>query len=113
MLGRHERLSSKQMTALIGMLGRESGLTSKQRLDWVVAWAAERKALDVFNYSSYISQLTQQGGRLRDVEAAFEQMQAAGVTPTVVRTTPSSARTATASSGRRRRRCSSRCKQLG
>jgi len=69
------------MTGLIGMLGRDAGFKGKQRLDWVVAWAAERKELNVFHYSSYIAQLTEQNGRLRVAKAAFEQMQAAGVTP--------------------------------
>jgi hypothetical protein len=61
-LERHDPLSSKRMTALIGMLGRESVFKGKQRLDWVVAWAGERKALNVFHYSNYISQLTRQRG---------------------------------------------------
>ena len=81
-LGRHDRLSDKQLLALIGMLGRAPGLKGKQRLDWVMAWGGERKGvLNVFHYSNYISQLTRQPGRLQDAEAAFEQMQAAGVTP--------------------------------
>jgi pentatricopeptide repeat protein len=56
----------------MGMLGRESGFKGKQRLDWAVAWAAERKALDVFHCSSYVAQLTRQRGRLRDAEEAFD-----------------------------------------
>jgi hypothetical protein len=31
---------------VIGMLGRESRFKGKQRLDWVVAWAGERKTLE-------------------------------------------------------------------
>jgi len=48
---------SKQMTVLIGMLGGNFGFEGKQRLDWVVAWAGERKApccntLAVFHYNN-------------------------------------------------------------
>ena len=78
MLSRHDRLSPKQLLTLMGMISREAGFKGKQRLEWVVAWAAERKALNVFPYSSYISQLTKQKGRLIDAEAVFRQMQAAG-----------------------------------
>jgi len=84
-LGRHERLSDKQLLTLIGMLGRDAGFKGQQRLDWVMEWGGEREGvLNVFHYNNYISQLTRQPGRLRVAEAAFEQMQAAGVTPNVV-----------------------------
>ena len=80
-LSRHDPLSVKQMSKLICMLGRDAGFEGKQRLDWVMAWAAERKEPHVGNFNSYMTQLARQRGRLRDAEAVLYLMQAEQMKP--------------------------------
>ena len=77
-------LDAWRLGVVLAALGRDRGPGAMRAAEWTMEWGKRKPGLlNVVHYTSLLTQLGRRG-RWKDAEAAFDEMKAAAMLPTVV-----------------------------